>query len=53
MRGASVAAAEHDKPRRLHVDEEERRVEVVEVVVKRVFLAVAGVAPMAAAAMEK
>jgi hypothetical protein len=50
MRGASVAAAEHDKSRRLRVDEEERRVEVV---VKRVFLAVAGVAPMAAAAMEK
>jgi hypothetical protein len=50
MRGASVAAAEQDKPRRLRANEEESRVEEV---VKRIFLAVAGVAPVAAAAMEK
>jgi hypothetical protein len=44
-----VDAAEQARLRRvLRVSEEERRVEVV---VKRIFLAVAGVAPAAAAAM--
>lgn len=48
-RGAAVDAAEQARLRRvLRVSEEERRVEVV---VKRIFLAVAGVAPAAAAAM--
>ena len=48
MRGAVADAAEQERPRRLRASEEERRVEVVE---RRAFLAVVGVAPAAAAAM--
>jgi len=50
-RGAAAAAAEQERlrrPRLPRVSEDEKRVAVV---VKRVFLAVAGVAPAAAAAM--
>jgi len=50
-RGAAAAAAEQERlrrPRLPRMSEDEKRVAVV---VKRVFLAVAGVAPAAAAAM--
>jgi hypothetical protein len=47
-RGAAAAAAEQERPRLPRLSEDERRVAVV---VKRVFLAVAGVAPATAAAM--
>jgi hypothetical protein len=48
MRGAAADAAEQERLRRLRASVEERSVEVVE---RRAFVAVVGVAPAAAAAM--